>query len=173
MPPWSPMRSRDTLIPKVTISPMVSILLETYLGRQSANLKTRNIVGLLKSKRRSIWSEHLVCSNLLGILFSIMPRHGAGSRCGRSWLVVLSCTTWLLRRSAMTMCMAKGENINLNWLPPSRTTARLHRFFFTCIMNFKTVQLTTDSKEFCSPYVKSCWKPPVLFLFILFEFKVL
>jgi hypothetical protein len=76
------MRSTDTLIPKVTISLMVSILLGAYLGRQFTNLKTRNIVGLLKSKRPpgSIWSEHLVCSNLLGLLFGIMSGHGAGSR---------------------------------------------------------------------------------------------
>jgi hypothetical protein len=46
----------------------------------------RKRIGLIKSKRfvEWMWSEHLVCSNIVGRLFGTLLKHGARKHYGRS-----------------------------------------------------------------------------------------
>jgi hypothetical protein len=62
------------------------IFVGPHLWRQSAILKKRKKVGLLNSKKLlgMMWSGHLVCTNLVGLLFGAMLGDGARRQCGRS-----------------------------------------------------------------------------------------
>ena len=48
-----------------------------------------------------MWSSHLVWSKPVLLLYVIHLYHGRYIRCGRSWMIMLSCITWSWRVSMM------------------------------------------------------------------------
>jgi hypothetical protein len=81
-----------------------------FLWRHIVIPRRRNIIGLWKNGRLAgrMWSKHLVFYSLIGPLFGTLLSNSVFSKCGRSWLLVWSCTTWSLRRSMTIMSMIRG-----------------------------------------------------------------
>jgi hypothetical protein len=95
----------------------VKTICEPTLEKNRTSPNNRRHVGRM-------WSVHLICSNLDGLLFDILLGHGAQRWCGRWWLLVWSCTTWSSRMSAMKASMTKGGNFRVSWLP--RIQGQIH-----------------------------------------------
>jgi hypothetical protein len=89
---------------------VASILSGLLLWKQFMNQRRIKIEGLPSDRRHAsrMWSVHLVCSNLGGLLFNILLGHEAHRWCRRWWLLAWSCTTWSSRMSAIKAYMNQG-----------------------------------------------------------------